>query len=415
MKRIATFDLETDGLLDDVTKVWCAVVRDHNSGSITEFYLDSVEQLCVFLDTFDVLIGHNSIYFDFPVLRKLYGWEYEGTKVDTLIMSRTQRPYRKKPPNCSGGPHSVEAWGIRLRNHKIDNTVWGHFHSKILERCRQDVEIQYEIFQALLLEGKGEGWRNAHILNQELFPLLQRQEEYGWLVDREKIDVNIHILKAWIKRIDMAIDDRIPLVVDVLETKKAGEYNYVRKPFKKDGELTKNMSSYLRDSDDGVRDGICGPLSRVEFRPVDLNSNKEVKEFLLGIGWQPDEFNVNDEGKITSAKLSKNDSFRGIQGGLGKLIAKRVQCRHRLSTLEGWLERIRPDGRIGAKVAGAAATGRLRHNVIVNVPSPHSGSFFARQMREVFVAKPGWVLVGVDSVVNQVRQLAARMGDPAFT
>jgi len=56
----------------------------------------------------------------------------------------------------------------------------------------------------------------------------------------------------------------------------------------------------------------------------------------------------------------------------------------------------------------------LRHKDIVNVPSPHSGAFFARQMREVFIAKPGWVLVGVDSKGNQIRQLAARMGDEQF-
>ena len=68
-----------------------------------------------------------------------------------------------------------------------------------------------------------------------------------------------------------------------------------------------------------------------------------------------------------------------------------------------------------------ASTGRLRHAGIVNVPNPGSGAFFAKQMRSVFIAKPGWVLVGVDSKSNQMRQLAARLvdvlppGDEAFT
>ncbi len=411
MKRIATFDIETDGLIDDVTKVWCAVVKDHADGSVFSFHPDNIGQLCEFLDTFDVLIGHNSIAFDFPVLRKIYGWSYHGHKVDTLLMSRTQRPSRRIPEGSGGGPHSVESWGIRLGIGKELDIVWDSYSPALLGRCKQDVEIQFRILRGLLEEGQGEGWKEAHILNAKLFSLLQRQEEYGWLVDRGKIEDNLEWLERWIRRIDRAIVDSLPIIVEVLETKKDGEYNYVRKPFKKDGTHSRSVVLYSNHIDS---DNICGPFGRVLFRPVDLNSNKEVKEHLLSLGWEPAEWNENKEGERTSAKLSKNDPFNGIQGGLGRLIAKRVQCRHRIGTLEGWLKLIRPDGRIAAKVGGIAATGRLRHKDIVNVPSPHSGAFFAKQMREVFVAKPGWVLVGVDSKGNQIRQLAARMGDEQF-
>ena len=411
MKRIATFDIETNGLLDEVTKVWCAVVKDHADGSITSFHPGNIIQLTKFLDTFDVLIGHSSIAFDFPVLRKIYGWEYEGKKVDTLLISRTQRPSRKSPSGCTNGPHSVAAWGLRLGYEKLDNDVWDTYSPHILRRCERDVEIQYLILRELLREGYEEGWKEAHILNAKLFALLQRQEEYGWLIDRKKIDDNLYFLHYWIDRIDSAISVRLPMVVKVLETKKDGKYNYIRKPFKKDGTHSRSVILY---SDYIDSDSICGPFGRVLFRQVDLDSNKEVKEYLLSLGWEPAEWNENKEGERTSAKLSKDDPFKGVQGGLGRLITKRVQCKHRIGTLEGWLKIIRPDGRIAAKVNGIAATGRLRHKDIVNVPSPHSGAFFAKQMREVFVAKPGWVLVGVDSKGNQIRQLAARMGDKQF-
>ncbi len=414
MKHIATFDIETDGLLDDVTQVWCAVVKDHADGSLFSFHPDNIGQLTKFLDTFDVLIGHNSIAFDFPVLRKIYGWEYGGHKVDTLLMSRTQRPNRRVPQGSGGGPHSVESWGVRLGIEKKLDVVWDFYSPHLLQRCKQDVDIQYRILRCLIEEGHGEGWKEAHILNAKLFDLLQRQEEYGWLVDKRKIEANLAVLRRWIDRIDRAIVNRLPLIVEINETKKDGEYNYVRKPFKKDGSYSEYMRKYVRDNYDADGDCIHGPFARVSFRVVELNSNKEVKEYLLSLGWEPAEFNENKEGERTSAKLSKNDPFNGIQGGLGRLIAKRVQCRHRIGTLEGWLKIIRLDGRIAAKVGGIAATGRLRHKDIVNVPSPHSGAFFARQMREVFIAKPGWVLVGVDSKGNQIRQLAARMGDEQF-
>ena len=40
--KTATFDTETNGLLQQVTRVWCAVVKDHNSGNIKTFNPDHV-------------------------------------------------------------------------------------------------------------------------------------------------------------------------------------------------------------------------------------------------------------------------------------------------------------------------------------------------------------------------------------
>jgi DNA polymerase I-like protein with 3'-5' exonuclease and polymerase domains len=95
------------------------------------------------------------------------------------------------------------------------------------------------------------------------------------------------------------------------------------------------------------------------------------------------------------------------------MIAKRVQCRHRRSNLEGWKKLIRPDGRIAARVSGVATTGRMKHAGIVNVPG--GDAFFGKQMRKVFIAKPGYTLVGCDSAGCQNRMLAARVGDDFFT
>jgi hypothetical protein len=64
----------------------------------------------------------------------------------------------------------------------------------------------------------------------------------------------------------------------------------------------------------GVPVSIGGPFSRVDFRRVDLDKNSEVKDYLLNLGWIPDEWNTNNVGERTTPKLSKDDSFIGVQG-----------------------------------------------------------------------------------------------------
>ncbi len=414
--RIATVDIETDGLLPDVTKVWCAVVKDMSDGQDYRFVLDddlnNVRKFCSFLSSFQCIRGHNIIAFDLPVLRKLYGWEYHGTIEDTLLMSRLQRPDRRTPPHCKrAGPHSVAAWGYRLGRRKVEHEDWTVFTRDMLHRCEEDVEIQCLIYEALMEEGKGEGWEEAHKLNHKLFTLLEKQANYGFLVDRHLMDKGINQLTNWIERIDRACLPYLPVIRQIEETKKGEDYSFVRKPFKKDGKVS---AAVLRwDNQTGIYTNVVGPFSRVSFRRVDLNKIKETKEFLLDLGWKPEQWNYDSQGNRTSPKLNKEDSFHGITNGLGKLVVKRVQCRQRHSIISGWKENIRDDGRISALVTGLAATGRARHKGIVNVP--HPDHFFGRTMRSMFIAKDGWLLVGTDSVGNQTRQLAARMGDREFT
>lgn len=415
--KLILLDTEGDNLLPQLTLMWCAVAEEYDTGVQHVFTPENIDSLPQWLEQWDGIIAHNLVGYDLPALRKLYNWEYKGQMIDTLLMSRTQRPNRLSPPGCYATPHSIEAYGYRFGSKKKVHEDWTQFSPEMLERCKQDVALLRATYNFLLEEGKGEGWERAHKLNARLFYILQKQEEYGWLVDRPWMDHCISTLDRWIDRIDRVVAPHLPLVVEPLETKIAGEYGYVKKPFKKDGNYSQAAFRFFESMEGIPKDEkvICGPFSRIHFRSVNLNSNEETKNFLLSQGWQPEEWNVNDNGEQTSAKLSKDDSFEGIQGSLGRLIAKRVQCRHRRSQIEGWIANIREDGRIGARVGGVATTGRIRHGVIVNVPSPTTKSFFAKWMRKCFIAKEGWVLVGTDSKSNQVRQLAARLGDSEFT
>ena len=415
--KIGTVDVEADGLLDEATTMWCASIKDHDTGAVTSFYPDGsgsnyIPAFLKALDELDVAIGHNIIKYDLALLRKLFGYNFKGKIVDTLLMSRVQRPKRKLPPHCPRrtGPHSVEAWGFRLGRGKVDHEDWSQFSPEMLKRNQEDVEIQYLIYKALLREGKGEGWRDAHRLNFQLFDLLQRQEEYGWLVDRKHLDHCVYFLDRWIDRIDRAVESHLPLVVEINETKKEGVYNYVRKPFLKSGAYSRSVTQWYGDGESAKRAGVAGPFARIDFRRTNLDSNLETKRFLIDLGWQPEQWNTNNAGERTSPKLSKEDPFEGIQGSLGRLIAKRVQCRHRKSVLLGYVKLIRPDGRIPAIVTGLADTSRAKHAGIVNVPT--TGAFFGKLDAEVFHCKDRDGSLSVRILLATKRgQLAARMGD----
>jgi DNA polymerase-1 len=410
--KIGTFDIETDGLLEETSVIWCAAVKEHGIREVKTFYADGIPNLPDYLDTFDVLIGHNCIGFDFPVLKKLFEWEFSGKVVDTVLMSRLQRPHREFPKGYKGrAPHSVEAWGHRLGLAKLNHEDWTQFSAAMMERCVRDVEVQVQIYDYLMEEGENMGWGKAHQLNVKIFHHLHEQEQYGFTIDKEHLDNSINTLNRWIDRINRALVPHLPNVIEVLETKKGGEYGWVSKPFKKDGSHSLQVLRYFGDKD---VDCVGGVFSRVAIRPVNLDSTIEIKDFLLEQGWKPAEWNEKN-GQRTSAKLSKDDPFAGIKGALGWLVARRVQCRQRRSVLEGWRGNIRKDKRLRTRVAGIATTGRLRHSVVVNIPSPHSGAFFAKQMRACFVASPGMVMVGCDSKGNQMRQLAGRMEDEEFT
>ena len=415
--RILFGDLEANGLLDTATKVHCGVFKDKETGELFKFRPDNIKEMLEFLDTADVLIFHNGTFYDFPLLKKLYNWEFKGKKVDTLVISRVIDPKRTLPYNCPNktcGPHSIEAWGYRVGRGKPEYTEWDEFDEEMLHRCTEDVEILALVYDALMKESKGKEYRKAFLLTQELFVNLQKQEEYGWKVNAKYIDFCIHQLNHWIEIIDRAVAPYLPVKLEVQETKHNGEYNYIRKPFLKNGSYSNSVRVWIDALDISVPpDFVGGPFTRIAFNPVNLNSNKETKEFLLKEGWEPLEWNYDEQGNRRSPKMSKEDLFIGINGKLGKLIAKRVQCRQRLSIIEGLKGLIREDGCIPSLIANLAVTGRATHRNIVNIP--HPGSFYGKQMRKIFIAREGHVLVSTDSDGCQIRMLCARMNDDAYT
>jgi DNA polymerase-1 len=419
MKKVRVFDIEADNLYDDVTTIHCAVFSSLDGKEVDEFVEGQWDDMKKFMDSCDVLIAHNCIQYDFPVMEKLLGYVYPGKKVDTVLMSRLQSPNRPLPPtaykdpDAVRAPHGLAAWGHRVGIAKPHIDEWMEMNEQILVRCRTDVQINVATYHALMAEGKGQNWRDAHMLTFTLWENLWKQEQAGWLADEPYIKKSISMLDSHIRRIDAVLQRYLPMTYEILEAKKDGQYGYVKKVFMKNGDYSASVERHFPGVNFMNDPPVAAPFSRINYRPVNLDSNDETKTWLLESGWIPKEWNLDDEGNQRSPKMSKDEEFEGVDGKMGRLIVKRVQSRHRRSQLEGWLKRIRPDGRIPSRVTGLADTRRAKHADIVNVPNAEA--FFGKQMRRCFIAREGWSLVSADAASCQDRMMSERAGDDAFT
>lgn len=410
---VVCIDIEADGLLNTISKLHCAVAMTLDGKKVWKFEPHQMDEFVAFLGTVDVWVGHNIIQYDVPAIEKVLGYKYKGKKVDTLLMSRIQNPHRTAPFHAKNKKeamkvHGLYAWGVRVGIDKPEIEYWDDYTPEILHRCEEDVKINVATFHELKKEGEGQNWKDAHLLTFKLFENLFRQEQAGWLLDAEYAERCIKILDHWIRKIDLVLAKYLPLKCDILETKKDGEYNYVRKPFMKSGKYSPSVEKHY-----DCPSIVYGPFSRIAYRPIDLGSAAEVKDWMLSEGWEPADWNLDDDGNKRSPKMPKDGEFPGVEGKAGRLYSKRAKASHRRSNIIGYLSRMREDGRIESRVSGLADTRRAKHAGVANVPNAEA--FFGKQMRKCFIAREGWALVSADAASCQDRFMCERANNDAFT
>ena len=72
--KTCVFDIETDGLLEDLTKVHCLVLYDIEEDRMWSFVGEEILDGLFLLKNFDSIVGHNIISFDLPILKKFFKW-----------------------------------------------------------------------------------------------------------------------------------------------------------------------------------------------------------------------------------------------------------------------------------------------------------------------------------------------------
>ena len=154
------FDLETNGLLHDLTRIHCLAIYDSTTDTV-ETYNDeknnnkySISEGIGKLLVADTLVGHNVCYFDLPCLSKLYNYFSPRARiVDTLLLSRLYHPdildidrkhkWRHMPLQLYGR-HSLESYGYRLGEYKGEfgkTSDWSEWSQEMEDYCAQDVVV----------------------------------------------------------------------------------------------------------------------------------------------------------------------------------------------------------------------------------------------------------------------------------
>ena len=153
------FDIETNGLLYDVSKIHCISTFDtkeektyvyNNQDDGTPSVSVGISQIM----EADTIVGHNIIGYDLAVLRKLSdGFHTDATVIDTLVLSRLYHPnlmeidkkrqWRHMPLQLYGR-HSLEAYGYRLGEYKGDfgkTSDWQEWSQEMQDYMVQDVNV----------------------------------------------------------------------------------------------------------------------------------------------------------------------------------------------------------------------------------------------------------------------------------
>ena len=157
MKRLAV-DIETDGL--DAKRIYCVVARDLDEKRTYTFTPNTIENCKQLLESADILVFHNGVSFDAPVLKRLLNINIPLDKIrDTLILSQMANPVRE-------GGHSLEAWGKSLGYNKIEFSDWSEYSDKMLKYCIRDVEITERVYNILTPEMKRFSPRSIRLEHQ---------------------------------------------------------------------------------------------------------------------------------------------------------------------------------------------------------------------------------------------------------
>jgi DNA polymerase-1 len=396
MKTIL-FDIESDHLLRDITKVHLIVAHCPEEGWTRTIIGSDIEGFLQEMATADVLVAHNAIGFDLPALKKIYGFEFTGQVYDTYILS--QMFYANEMQS-----HSIEAWGDVFRLPKGEITDFSVLTDEMIDYAKRDLEILIKLWGYCEKQFDNWTWAPAIAIEQEHYRVYSEHCTH-WYIDTVKLEKGIALLSRYIRLLERRLLQEAPLRIIP-----GAEY----KSRNKDGSIPMRVQKRFAETNESIFN-LSGDFCGYDVANINLNSTKQVCDWLLALGWKPDTWNYKTDERnrpvkdaegnliVSSPSLSKSE-FYGVPAELSHLLKQHSKASTRLSNLEGFKRKIYDGFKIDPfSYTCGTNTGRHRHRLIVNVPKDDDDVFFGRQMRELFIAPEGYVLVGCDAAAIEAR------------
>jgi len=383
------FDIETDGLYDKVTKVFCIVIYDINREETFAYGPDRIDDALAHLATGDVLIGHNVIFYDVPVLQKLHSFNCKARILDTLICTRLIWPKEKlydldvqlypEVPKNYRGMAGLKAWGYRLSDNKIEFKDFSEYSEEMLVYCKQDVSVTSKLWKHIANQGYPE---QALKLEHDFALAINKQIRAGVSFD-----------------VDAAID-----LVDNLRAREAQletELKEIFPPIEHRNWFTPKVNNKNRGYVKGV------PFEKIHYEEFNPGSRDQIADRLKAkYGWQPEK--TTEKGN----PILNDEVLEALPYPEAKPLAEYMLIKKRLGQIadgnNAWLKLVNNDSSRmhGDVVTNGCVTGRCAHRYPNMGQVPAGYSPYGKECRSLFHAPQGWDMIGIDAKALELRCLA---------
>lgn len=427
-------DVEADGFLDKAEKIhvlsWAEVSSSRNSlNSLSDY--DEMRKL---LSSATVIIGHNMVRYDIPLLEKILGIKIEAKVYDTLPMSWVMFPDRNE--------YGLDSFGRDYGIPKPQVDDWDNLtYEEYRHRCEEDVKINLSLWEDLINRFRLVYGKEKELLDQYLQYLTFKMkcaamaEESMWRLDVDLARKSLDKLEELQKEKVEELKEVMPKVEKYKEKKKPAQI------YKKDGNLTKLAVEWFELLEEkGYAREFEGPLSILD-KKVDPNPNSsdQVKSWLFSLGWNPCTFDfkknndgserqipqVRKDGELAPSVVVLAEEHPEVQ-----LLEGLTVIQHRKAIFEGLLESAQEVSTwscscgwqnkfnkgepnccpecgnreitltdtsyyVKAEIAGLTNTLRFKHKKpLVNLPGVDKP--WGKEVRGCLVASPNHILCGAD-------------------
>lgn len=387
-----------------MTKVHCVGAVDVDTGQRFVWGPGEIPQA---LETLHkngaMLIGHNIMRYDLPVLYKLHRFvPYSDTEIrDTLVMARVTFPNVRETDGdlvASGrlpkqgsdgkpllGKHSLEAWGYRLGERKAHfEGPWAEWTQTMQDYMVQDVTTNYALFRHLEKQKVSE---SALDLEHRMAKLCDIIEVNGCPFDVEAAAA----LQADLAGKKAAAEEKLKQQFGFwLAPDKPSQLVFTPK-------VNNAARGYVKGQ------ALC-KLKRVDFNP---GSRDHIIRVLTKRRWKPSEF--TDAGKaqinevVVAGLLGQYPELDGLADYL--TIDKRLQQLH--AGDQAWLRHVDPKGYIhGVVNPMGTITSRASHFNPNLGQVPSAKKPYGTECRRLFRVLKPFVMLGADQEGLELRGFA---------